>query len=152
MGNGWRLVLIGFLSPLLAHLVGAVVLLAPMLLVTAVVGYPIMVVATFLLLLPLHMLFARTDASAWRQLLLVLVCGLGGGMAVYLALFRPNLWSAAFDASLALGYVYLGVIAALCCWLLYNWGPLRVAKPRSNHQLQRTRASGASRRSHGPLN
>lgn len=128
MGNIPRLIFIGLLAPLLAHLVGAVFLLAPLLLLTAPVSYPLMCLSTFALLVPLHLHFVRMQTVAGRQLLPVFVCGMGGGMVVYLLLFSPNVSRGAFDVKLALSYLGLGAIAGCCCWLLYNWGPFRVAR------------------------
>lgn len=126
MPNPLRLLLLCLLAPALVHVVVGMTW-APLLLFTAIVSYPIMFAAVCVFVLPLHVLFSRRRLDARRQLLFVLPLGVIGGFAVHLALASPNLaTSAAISSRLALEYALVGLVSALLCWALYNWGPLRL--------------------------
>lgn len=128
MPNPLRLLLLSLLVPALVHLLGGMTW-APVLLFAAFVSYPIMVAAVCAFVFPLHCLFSRQQVEARRQLLFVLPLGVLGGSAVYLALAAPNLAaSGAISSRLALEYSLIGLLTALFCWVLYNWGPLRLTR------------------------
>lgn len=117
-----RLLLIVLIAPALAHVAAAFVLLAPLLIFTAPVSYPLSVLAAGVGVPTLHALFLRRHLQIAQQLGLVLPVGAILGLVFYLALFRS------FDplAPLAAWYAVYGVVTGLTCWILYNWGPLRV--------------------------
>jgi hypothetical protein len=103
----------------------------------AVIGYPVMVVTTFALLMPLHWLFRRYRLSPLTQLPVVVPASLVGGLTAQFMLFQPEVL---FGSNLvidrvALEYALLGGLAGISCWGLYNWGPLRVSAARTS-QLQ----------------
>jgi hypothetical protein len=121
-----RLLLLCFSVAALADVLAGL-LWAPMLFFTAVVSYPIAVVVTLAFVIPLHRVFSRRHVNAPRQLLFVLPLGALGGFAVHLTLAAPNVVvSGALSSRLAIEYAAFGLFAALLCWALYNWGPLRL--------------------------
>ena len=137
-----RLLLIGLLGPLLAHVIG-IAAYSLMLLFIAIISYPIMVVVALVLLFPLHHLFSLWKLGPISQLPIAVVSGGVGGFVVHLCWSYPQIVTPdTFTSRLAIEYAGLGLLAALCCWLLYNWGPIHVAGARSNYSLQRTAASG----------
>jgi hypothetical protein len=142
MTTAVRLVIIALIAPTFVHIVGAVAV-SPVLYVIAIVSYPIMVIATLLLLFPLHYFFRRGKMAPVKQLPFVVAVGLAGGYVLLLCGMYPQIVTPdTFISRLAVEYAAIGVMAALCCWLLYNWGPFHVSSVRSNQSLQRTAASG----------
>lgn len=119
-----RLLLIVLVAPALAHVAGALVLLAPLLVFTAPVSYPLSVLGAGVAVPALHAVFLRRRLQIAQQLGLVLPVGAVLGLVFYLALFRS------FDplAPFAAWYAAYGVVTGLMCWILYNWGPLRVVR------------------------
>jgi hypothetical protein len=115
-----RLLLIVLLAPALAHVAAGVVLLAPLLIVTAPVSYPICVLATAVALPVLHAAFQRRIRRTPQQLGVVLAAGVALGLVAYLLLS----WRLTLSAPLAAWYCSFGLVNGLMCWALYNWGPL----------------------------
>jgi hypothetical protein len=130
MSTGCRLTIIGFVAPVLAHLIGLAY--SEIFIFTAILSYPIMVIVSLLILFPLNRLFARARLSPITQLPIVSVCGSIGGYLVLLFLMSPQMVVPGLDSRLAIEYPVIGILAALCCWVLYNWGPLRVTNLRPN--------------------
>lgn len=137
-----RLFLITLAAPALAHLVGAVVLIAPLLFFIASVSYPIAAVVTGVVLVALHGLFVRRNFDPRRQLKTVLVVSSVCGLTVYVWLA----WPRPFSVSLAAWYLAFGVITGLSCWLLYNWGPLRVSRSNFSSSGRDVSATGGDAR------
>jgi hypothetical protein len=134
-----RLLLIALAAPALAHLVGVVVLFAPLLIFTAVVSYPISVVVTAIALFSVHGVFVRRKYDARWQLTLILLVSSVGGLIVYVLLAWPH----PFSFALAAWYSAFGVVNGLSCWTLYNWGPLRVSRSNSSSSGCDVSAGGA---------
>ena len=131
VATGSRLLLIGLVAPAAVHIIG-IVAYSIMLLFTAIVSYPVMVVASLLLLLPLHYLFTRMMLHPITQLPIIGICGFVGGYIVLWCLNPQVAMSDTLTSRLAIEYATLGLFAGVCCWVLYNWGPLRIAEARSN--------------------
>ena len=126
------LLLIGLFAPLLAHVIG-IAAYSLMLLFVAITSYPIMVAVALVLLFPLHHLFYRWKLGPISQLPIAVVSGGVGGFVVHLCWSYPQIVTPdTFTSRLAIEYAGLGLLAAVCCWLLYNWGPIHVAGARSN--------------------
>ena len=83
------------------------------------------VVATLLLLFPLHLTFKNRRATRNVQLLVVSFLGLSLGCAIYLTLFAP-FPAGRFSPLLAASYALFGLGASTLSWALYTWGPLRI--------------------------
>ena len=124
MRTSLKLLLIVFAAPALAHVVGAVLLLAPLLVFTAPVSYPLSVLVAGAALPSLHAVFLQRTQGAAQQLPVVLVVCVVLGVAVYLLLF----WTQDLSAMLAAWYAAFGIANGVMCWGLYNWGPLRVRR------------------------
>ena len=132
MTTGMRLLVIALIAPALVHVVGAVAL-SHVLLVIAIVSYPIMVVATLLLIFPVHYFFRRRKMAPVNQLPFVVAVGPVGGYVLHLCGTYPQIVTPnTFISRLTVEYAGLGLVAALCCWLLYNWGPFHPSSVRSN--------------------
>jgi hypothetical protein len=126
-----KLFCIGFAAPALSFALGSTVW-SFVFLFLAILGYPIMVVVTLALIYPLHLFFGRSTGhphlsatprslggSRWR------ICGLRRSFR------RRYFGRQAFSVRLALEYSSLGVLAGICAWLLYNFGPLKLSKMNS---------------------
>jgi hypothetical protein len=132
-----KLVSIGFVAPALAFALMSVAW-SFIFVALAVLGYPIMVVLTLALLFPLHKVFRRRHVKPLHQLVIVLITAAVGGLCVYVALFFDALFVRdAFSTRLAAEYCTIGVVAGLCAWLLYNFGPMRLTAERPNSTATR---------------
>jgi hypothetical protein len=116
-----RLFLIALLAPALAHLIAAFI--APMLVFTALLSYPICVLVAGIAVPSLHAFLLRRPRRAAQQFALAVLLGAALGVVVYGALF----WAAEWSGIMAAGYVAFGVLNGILCWLLYNWGPLNIS-------------------------
>jgi hypothetical protein len=124
MRTSLRLLLIVFTAPALAHVLAAVLLFAPLLVFTASVSYPLSVIVTGAVLPSLHTVFLHRTQGATQQLPVILVVCVVLGVAGYLLLS----WTLDFSAMLAACYAAFGITHGVLCWVLYNWGPLRVRR------------------------
>jgi hypothetical protein len=125
-----KLVSIGFVAPALAFALMSVAW-SFIFVALAVLGYPIMVVLTLALLFPLHKVFTRRHVKPPYQLAIVLAMAAVGGLSVYVVLFFDAVFVRdAFSMRLAAEYCAIGLIAGLCAWLLYNFGPLKLSAAR----------------------
>ena len=123
-----RLAGIGFLAPALAFVLVTIVW-SSVFLAVAVVGYPIMVLVTLVCVFPLHRLFVARAIPIFGQLPIVLGIALLGGLFVHVTLFFDSIFlRGVFSARLAGEYCFLGLVAGTFAWLLYNFGPLRIAQ------------------------
>ena len=130
-----RLTAIGFLVPAVVHGVGAIGY-SGMMLFTAPVSYPLMVVITFLFLVPLHLLFGRFHLSPWAQLPVGATAGLTGDLLVQALVFQHALLDGqGLISRAAVSNLSLGFGASLVCCVLYNWGPVNPTDRRANVQL-----------------
>ena len=134
-----KLVGIGFVAPALAFALLSVAW-SFIFVALAVLGYPIMVAVTLVLLFPLHKLFTRRHITPSYQLAIVLVTAVVGGLSVYVVLFFDAVFVRdAFSTRLAAEYCTMGLVAGLCAWLLYNFGPLKLSAERPNSTVERDR-------------
>ena len=76
--------------------------------------------------LPVHRLIQANCLSAWRQLVAVVPLSLLGALSAMGALYLQTSASLNWLSYTTLNYLTLGLITGLCCWVLYNWGPLKV--------------------------
>lgn len=96
-----------------------------------------MVAVTLAFLFPIYVLFSRHQVNRMAQLPIVLAVAIAGGFGVYMALFFDAIFSRdAFSTRLAVEYCAMGLLAALCAWALYNFGPLRLAVERTNNTVE----------------
>lgn len=116
-----RILLIALVAPTLTHLAAAVVLVAPLLVFTAPVSYPISVLVTGAALSVLNKVFSRGAKEPAQQLGIVLAVGAVLGLMAYLLLS----WALSLSALMAAWYSAFGLVNGVVCWALYNWGPLR---------------------------
>ena len=123
MKASFRLFGIALLAPALAHLTGAVVLFAPMLLFTAPLSYPLSVLVAGVAVPSLHAFLVCHPRRAAQQLVLAAPVGAGLGLVAYGALS----WAVTPSAMMAAGYAAFGALNSVLCWLLYNWGPFNVS-------------------------
>ena len=121
MRVSFRLFLIVLLAPALVHLTA--VLLAPMLVFTALFSYPLSVLVAGIAVPSLHAFLVRRPRRVAQQFALAAPMGAVLGAAVYGVLF----WAAEWSGSMVAGYAAFGVLNGVLCWLLYNWGPLNVS-------------------------
>lgn len=121
MKVSFRLFLIVLLAPALVHLTA--VLLAPMLVFTALFSYPLSVLVAGIAVPSLHAFLDRRPRSVAQQFALAAPMGAALGAGVYEVLF----WAAEWSGSMAAGYAAFGLLNSALCWLLYNWGPLSVS-------------------------
>ncbi len=119
-----RLLAIAFAAPLVVHVLGSL-FWSPLLLLVAFLTYPLMVMITAVLLLSLHVVYSRLRAGPTAQLCTALPLGCIAGVLVTLIL-NP----ASFGSGLTAQYAALGALAATTSWLLYNWGPFKLAESR----------------------
>jgi tetrahydromethanopterin S-methyltransferase subunit C len=91
------------------------------------VSYPIAVLATVALLIPLHWVIVKTQLGTLAQLLLALTSGIIGGVIVNQVL-GPNV---PIISRLSIEYGSFGALCAVLCWTLYNWGPLRQSREQA---------------------
>ena len=122
MKASFRLFLIVLLAPALAHLTAAP--LAPMLVLTAVLSYPLSVLVAGIAVPSLHAFLVRRPSRAARQFALAAPMGAFLGVVVYAVLF----WAAAWSGVLVAWYAAFGLLNSVLCWSLYNWGPLNVSR------------------------
>lgn len=125
-----RILVVALVAPAVAHFAAMVVLAAPLLVFTAPVSYPISVLVTGAALSALHSVFALSAKEPAQQLVAVLSMGVALGFAAYFLLF----WAGALSTLLAVWYGAFGILNAVICWALYNWGPLRIRRRVSSHQ------------------
>ncbi len=131
-----KLIGIGFVAPALAFALVSVAW-SFIFVALAVLGYPIMVVVTLVLLFPLHGLFTRRHINPSRQLAIVLVTAVVSGLFIYVVLFFNAVFVRnAFSTRLAAEYCTMGSVAGLCAWLLYNFGPLKLSAQRPNSTVE----------------
>jgi hypothetical protein len=121
MKVSFRIFLIVLLAPALVHLTA--VLLAPMLVFTALFSYPLSVIVAGIAVPSLHAFLVRRPRRVSQQFALAAPMGAVLGVVVYGVLF----WAAEWSGSMAAGYAAFGVLNSVLCWLLYNWGPLNVS-------------------------
>jgi ABC-type Co2+ transport system permease subunit len=96
-----------------------------------------MVVVTLALLFPIHVLFSGHQVNRMAQLPIVLLTAIAGGFSVYIALFFDAIFSRnAFSTRLAVEHCAMGLLAALCAWMLYNFGPLRLAAKHTSSTVE----------------
>jgi len=97
-----------------------------------------MVAVTLSLLFPLHKLFMRRQIAALAQLAIVVAVSVACGFAIYAALFFDAVFvHDAFSTRLASEYIGMALVAGLCSWLLYNFGPLKLSTKRPNQTVDR---------------
>ena len=108
--------------------------------VVAMIYVPMMIVTLFLGW-PLHFLFRRWHVRRGMQALVVIVAGFVSGLAVTVLVMTPDLGRLKdYPALLARDpggmanffglWSLVGVAAALVAWLLYSFGPLKIAPPQ----------------------
>lgn len=132
-----KLLSIGFCAPLIAFaFLGAV--WSSGFLALAVVGYPIMVAVTLALLFPIHVFFAGRQVKRLAQLPIVFTAAIACSFSLYIALFFDAVFSrGAFSTRLAVEYCSMGLVAAICAWALYNFGPFSLTVERTNNTVER---------------
>ena len=121
-----RLVPIVLAAPIASHVLTAIALFQPFLLFISVVSYPVTVAASTVLAYPVPRLIQANCLSAWRQLVAVVPLSLLGALSAMGALYLQTSASLNWLSYTTLNYLTLGLITGLCCWVLYNWGPLKV--------------------------
>ena len=84
------------------------------------------VAASTVLAYPVHRLIQANCLSAWRQLVAVVPLGLVGTLSAIEALYLQTNASSSWLSYTTLNYPTLGLLTGLCCWVLHNWGPLKL--------------------------
>lgn len=127
-----KLIGIVFLSPLITMAVGFAI---PGWLVSVVIGYPVIVIASLLLVGPVHLYIRNSGASRKAQVFVVSILGVAGG-CLYVSLAFKNYLSTNPElgalAELALPFLGVGVVQSLVIWVLYTFGPLKIANTVSD--------------------
>lgn len=122
-----KLIGIVFLSPLITMVIGFAI---PGWFVSVAIGYPVIVVASLLLVGPVHLYIRHSGASRKIQVLVVSILGFAGG-CLYVTLALKNYLSTNPElgalAELALPFIGVGVVQSLVMWVLYTFGPLKIA-------------------------
>ena len=121
-----RLVLIVLAALIASHLVAAIVLFQPFLLFISVASYPVTVAASAVLAYPVHRLIQANRLSSWRQRVTVVPLSLVGTLSAIEALYLQTNASSSWLSYTTLNYLTLGLLTGPCCWVLPNWGPLKL--------------------------
>ena len=120
-----KLIAIAFVAPLITVLLVSVVLGFEFL-VVAVVGYPIMVTMTLGFLFPINSLIKKNKFNYFIRLLLVIGCGVLGGVFVYLVLFIEQIINGNYILKLFVEYSAIGLMTSLVTFVIYSHSPWRV--------------------------
>ncbi len=151
MRNSTKLLLIGFIAPLICTIIINVTIDTGSYII-AIIAYPLMLFLTFSFLLPLHKLNKIYNFTRIKQILIVVVISSFGGLLVFLILFSPAIIknpSEMISSGLPLiwNYVSLGLSVGIISWLLYSYGPLKIsnhvreqAYPEASHEVESTSA------------
>lgn len=123
----WRFIPIVLLSPLVTAMPA---LVFPNWIALVVFGYPFIVAASALLLIPVHAYLQKTQLKKIKQVLVVMTWGTVGGILFTLLFYLEarSRYDLGEIISTTLPFALLGAVQALAMWALYTFGPLKVSR------------------------